>query len=887
MKPATFRKQTVPVLCLVAIASLAVARADAPGLRLENEHYLVEVSRPHGLITRIRDKRGGLELLQEPRLADNFKFSLPLRRPYAWQSTEGNYILGREQRLTSHKLSGAKLVLEWEGPLTSVLGKRYDVAAVMTIQLADTEVRFACTVRNASKLEIGEVYYPILGGSLGLGDTLELRRKTALVVPGPLEVRTANIYHTFANFSWLGVLGPEQFYSYPDSLAMPWLELNHPTLNRAVYFGAHDPVARYKVIHLEMSPGVAPSRADGNWPRPEELHGAPAGVKFCFVHFPYLTAGRAFAATPVVLRCHDGNWRAGARSYGAWLATQGEGNQARADWLYRTPAFQQCGAVPFRELPAWAKAAAAVGVQSLLLTQWKTGGADCGVPDFVPDPRLGSREEFRESLRQCHALGVKVAVLVNLPPASQFDAVYRNELHRYACRDRWNIAYTTVGWRESSPLTGGFGAGERRVWLNPAHPGMRRRLVAQLRALAALGVDGVQLQDFFARPLDFNPTVGRTPDRASWEGGTECIREILQACRVVQPGFAVATDALWDRVLDLSQVASAEAREACPLRAAFNFWQPTSTVADDDSVSAINQALRSRARLRIAPADGQPVGGPATAAIAGYLKAILAVREALSHTLLDGEYLGSEGFRAEGPATLGVFRNTSSGLRTAVLVNARTEAVTLDVAGFTEAGKKTVRLWLPTAGTTNAVFPLRVEIPARQVAVLTEEEALDHLNAIVRWTAPARNERVVFDLASAEDLEGWTLHGNAFSVSSLAGLIPKATLNSLAAAGETATGTALSPVFTIEPRFDRMEIVFQGGWSQKSGDDENLVLKLLDAGSGAVLEQILPPGTHELTTRRLNLGALKGKSVRLQLIDHNANGTYAWIGLRKLVLQSP
>jgi hypothetical protein len=81
-----------------------------------------------------------------------------------------------------------------------------------------------------------------------------------------------------------------------------------------------------------------------------------------------------------------------------------------------------------------------------------------------------------------------------------------------------------------------------------------------------------------------------------------------------------------------------------------------------------------------------------------------------------------------------------------------------------------------------------------------------------------------------------------------------------------------------------MEIVFQGGWNQGAEGEENLVLRLLDAGSGAVLEQVLPPGTHELTTRRLKLDKLRGKSIRLQLVDNNTDSSFAWIGLRKVSL---
>lgn len=56
-------------ICLAALASVTAAGADGSNLRLKNDHYLVEIRPPNGVIARIRDKERGLELLQKPRLA--------------------------------------------------------------------------------------------------------------------------------------------------------------------------------------------------------------------------------------------------------------------------------------------------------------------------------------------------------------------------------------------------------------------------------------------------------------------------------------------------------------------------------------------------------------------------------------------------------------------------------------------------------------------------------------------------------------------------------------------------------------------------------------------------------------------------------------------------
>ena len=858
-------------------------------ITIENDRYLVAVSPKNGVITRIRDKVGKLELIAEPRLTDNFKFSLPLRGPTAWQSTEANYILGKDQRLTSHDLADKKLVLKWAAPLTSVLKAPQDVSAMMTIELAGGEVRFAFEIENKTKLEIGEVYYPIIAGLQGLGDKAELRKSTELVLPGWLELRRANIFHTFVNYSWLGEMGAEQFHSYPDKLSMPWMELQQPALKRGVYFGAHDPVGRYKVIHLEMTPGTSGPRAQGNWPRPDELKGLPIGVQMSFVHFPYQPAGQGFEATPVVLRGHDGDWHEAARIYGEWLTSGarkdsrtsflGDGlSKPRSGWMYTSQAFQQCGAVPFKHLSEWAKQGAAAGIKAMLLTDWRNGGHNNGIPRFDPNPKLGSREELAAAMVECHNYGVSVAAVVNVNPVTQLDEGFRRELHEYACLDRWGIPYTVPGSFEGSE--------QQRAYLNPGHPGMRKYLAAQMRELASLGIDGVHLQDFFARPLDFNAGTGRTADRASWDGGLECMNEILRACREVRPEFSLSTDAAWDRVLTVTQVCSVEARDGCALRTAVGGWQPTFTVTDEDSTRAIGDALRYGGRLRVAGELTRTGAGRPPRDILAYLKTVMAVREILKGTLLEGEYLGAAGFRVDESVAVTVFHNSQSGVRTAVLVNPRLETVEAQVIGFAESSSpsRPVLLWQPAEGSKAIELPARVKIPGRQVALITEEAALDRLTAVPRWQAPLREEAAVFDFASPEDTRGWTFTGNAFSVAALGPLLPRPSLNSLVAAGEPATGTATSPPFTIDPKCDRMEIIMHGGTSQKVGGEENLVIRLIDASTSKLLEEILPPSTHELRTEQVKLDKLRGKSVRLQLIDNNTASSFAWIGVRRVSL---
>ena len=261
---------------------LRVAPAAEP-LVIENACYRVEVDPVNGALIGLVDKTGGLRLIQEPRLADNFRFTLPLRGPTAWQSTEANLILGRDQQLTNHDMSTGRLMLRWNGPLTSTLGQQYDVSAGMTIQFVDDSasvaepeprvnnaIHFDFWIDNRTPLEIGEVFAPILGGIRGVGESADELPSTELILPTGTGRQSHSVFHTFSNMSWLGIHGPEQYYSYPDVLSMPWLDLYQPGRRRAFYVGLHDDVLRYKLLHLELSPGVSGPRPQGNWPSARE-----------------------------------------------------------------------------------------------------------------------------------------------------------------------------------------------------------------------------------------------------------------------------------------------------------------------------------------------------------------------------------------------------------------------------------------------------------------------------------------------------------------------------------------------------------------------------------------------------------------------------------------
>ncbi len=532
---------TYSMLCLDTVRTVDLPETPGPeafnpktDIRFENDCYQIEVRKSNGVITRIYDKTGNLDLILEPRLADNWAFALPVVGKEAWTNTEANRILGVSQLLTGHTLENNTLTLRWDGPLVSVFGIFYAAAVEMTITLQENQVVFDMAIDNQTDLEIGEVYYPILGGTHGLGAKAHQRRATVRTVPVNTSADTQRIYHTFANMTPFGEVYPEQVYVYPHTLSMPWMHLYSPQLNRGVYLGAHDPTRRIKAVQLLQHPGIASNRSDGNWPRPEELNGMPAGVSLNFVHFAYHPAGERFTASPVVLRFHDGDAMEAARFYGAWFKDTFTREQEETG-----PAkLREVERVPFPELPAIAADAKAQGVDALLLKDWKVGGQHNGVADFRTDDTLGGADGLAAAARACHELGIQLFLTFNLQYADPDTEFHRAHTAGCVCTDRWGVPFT---WD-----------GTRRVGLSPGAPELRALLIEQVRALAALGVDGLFITRFFTDKIDFNPVPGMTADRVDWDGGMATLEVLREVGKTANPAFMLITDMVRDHLTTLA-----------------------------------------------------------------------------------------------------------------------------------------------------------------------------------------------------------------------------------------------------------------------------------------------------------------------------------------------
>jgi len=706
---------------------------------IENSLYRLEVDTACGRLVRLHDKVGDFAVISEPRLAENFRLLLPL------PGLQANYILGSEQKLSSVEDANDSLKLHWAGPLHNAHGT-FDLAVTLWIELVDESVQFRCEVRNSTEHQLAEVWYGMLGGITGLGAGTQAKQARALVPDGWNQWDRA-IFTEFGSGSpqslGLGVYGPEYSWFYPGHLSMGWMSLYNPEINRGLYYASYDPDMCARVLRLQLMPGSAQSRRHGDWPTAEELDGEPCGVIMNWTGFPYTPPGETYVGPPIVLRCHDGGWReAGAIYRNYFTAAFGVVDSSR-HWLRRETAYlstmfmlpEDNILMTFKDIPQWAKCAADHGLTSVMISGWQVGGHDRGYPQYEPDPRLGTWEELEAGVAACHELGLRVNFFVNIQTVDISTDWYKDELHKYEMLDPAGAKYFIMGW--------GMGTlGARKLLtkaplyeLSPWHPEVRELLVARFRRLAEIGADGLHLDKNFMHPLDFNPRLTTSPDRAMQQGMLLCVREILEACRAVNPEFCFSAENYWDGLLPYMDVFWWGLGPTL-LKVMFPQRVTTSAVTQPYDYNLVNCAVLGADNIMVAPASWmRGMDYPPMQPLFRYIGEITRIRRELHDFVSRGELVDSHEpfFRQAVPemnlagtfadaadAGWTVFRNIDTGKRAAVLANLGGDA--LDVADlvFADNGDGTCQLYQPFEAVQETQLPVSLTIPAERMAFIVE-----------------------------------------------------------------------------------------------------------------------------------------------------------------------
>jgi len=702
-------------------------------MRIENALYAVDVDSESGVIRQIHDKAGGNVLISEERLSENFRLLLPI------PELEGNYILGAQQPVSAVQERKDGLTLRWDGPLSNAQGE-FDLAVTLTIDLADDSVVFRIEVENRTEYVLSEVWNAILGGFTGVGPRCE----TESMVPTSGWSLEHNLLEHFPENMGVGAGAgmrfPEFYCAYPQHLSMPWVDFYNNRRGRGVYYACHDPLPRTDVLRFEMHPGLARNRLAGNWPSDEEIaamSGAyPPGLVMSWVHLPFLPPGEVYTSPEVVLQFHEGEWHRAARIYRDWFASRFPLRGRHEGWLRRQHAVQDVvcllpeGQViaTFGDVPRLARDAAAHGVKAILVSGWNVGGHDNQYPNYAPDPRLGTWQDLAEAIRACHDEGVMVFLFANVHPVDNSTAWYEEELSRYRMMNRAG-ATPVHGWGMGT-LTARMGYSSRpNVFCDPAFPQFRAVIVDQIRRLAEIGVDGVHL-DKLVPDLDFNPGLELPPDQACFAGTLDCLREIEDACRAIQPHFCLGVESAWDRTLEFADAWwnwHDMVDHDAVLKFTFPEFFPVFPVVQPWDYANVNNAVRYGYQLLIGPARyTSSMSDEQYRELSAYIAEVLRIREELRDFLLFGEFLDVLGVTVatHEHVMFSTHRDPKTGARACVLVNTCIKPHRATVALDGNHGGP-ITTYQPFSEPEQRDLPATITIPGERLAIVVEGQALE------------------------------------------------------------------------------------------------------------------------------------------------------------------
>ncbi len=724
-------KPSLHLLAALAV-SLCALSASAQIRTIDTPVATLRLSENTGDLVGLHWKSPALEVIGEPRLGENFRILIPQK------GYEANYFNSREQRVTQISAIPGGVECTYEAlhndRETLPVKVRYRIEAVQT--QGGSQLHFSIAVDNPTDRKLAEVMYGIIGGQKGIGDRLD----TKSMVPGGNDNLSPVMFTRFrpgffgggGNF---GVPYDAMSFTYPGAMSMGWVDIYNPRAGIGYYYANQDPDTRLMLLDVELRPYATGAEVDDNWPAPSELPpGEPEGLTMGWVNMPYLSKG-TFTSGPVALEVHEGDWHEASKIYRSWF-DQHFTVRRPPDWLRKENAWQSIIlsngedviAHRFSELPKLAADAKKYGITTFEILGWNIGGIDRGYPQYEPDPRLGTPEEFRDALAKMRAIGVHPLIFTNIDVADTATPLFRDQLKQYAAEDLWAPDWTILGWGEGTiSATAGLTPSNMTL-VSPAHPAFRKMEMDQYLQLVRDGADGFQMdKSNGSSRLDFNPQLPVSPDKSLFAGIMDTFKELLPAARAIDPGFSLAGEVWSDRAMpyvDISYMRMGNIDMGSPvLKYTFPEWTATIFGSTPGDYNEINNGMRYGFVWDMAPRHySESVDEPLTRPLARYVSELIRIRKQYADLLFLGRFNDTMGATVHGGPNIrySVFKHLEpdkSGEACVVVNFDRTpQTVTVSLDGLSGS----VEVATPFQADRQATLPVQLTIPPHQLAVVVK-----------------------------------------------------------------------------------------------------------------------------------------------------------------------
>ena len=677
-------------------------------------------------------KDPAVEVIREARLGENFRILLP--EP----DYEANYFHSKEQHCSRIEKTPDGVTCFYD----SLRNGRatVDVKVQYNIRVVRDHLEFSIKVANPTSLPVAEVYFGIIGGQQGLVNRLD----TESLVPGVNTNLAPGIFSSFVGGGYgggnLGIRYSAAGFSYPrfygaPGMAMSWMEFYNRKADVGLYYANHDVVSRLSTLYFELRPFSKTAVIGDTWPTPADVPaGEPIGLTMGWVNYPYTKNG-TFRSGPVVLQVHRGDWHEGSKLYRAWFDQHFQVRRPPS-WLRKEMAWQSVVIsspedviiYKFKDLPKLAADAKKYGVTTLEILGWQIGGLDRGYPQYTPDPRLGTPEEFRRALAEIKRMGVHPIIMTNIQFADTATSLFKDKLHRYTVRGRWADDLPLWAWGEGTIGARKGLTSHNMTLISPSHPEVRKLLLDQFTKLVKDGAECLQMDKAnIVGRLDFNPALNTSPDRSLIEGQLAMFKDILREGRKVNPEFALAAECWWDRafpLIDVSYMRMTRIDMHSPaLRFTFPEWMATICAEGPGDFNVMNNGMRYGLVWAVQPRHyNDSMDEPLTRPLSEYVRELIRIRAKHKKLLFHGRFCDTLGasVKAGSDVRYSVFEGMEKPGKACVVVNFGNREETAEVTWPGGAGRQ-VEILRPFQQDVVEKLPVRVRLAPRTCAVIVQK----------------------------------------------------------------------------------------------------------------------------------------------------------------------
>ncbi len=608
--------------------------------KLENKNFKLEINEK-GAITSFLIKKNNCDLIGEKKLAANFRICLPL------EDYQCNYIDGMDQTAKSIEQIEDKIMVTFSDLQSEKCGN-FPIKIIYEILLEEETVAFRAKLQNNCEHSISEFWFPRIGGWDKFGN----HRDAKVAVPGYLDCNhDLAIFKTFPGRRDLGAEAAEWLTGYPG-MVMPWWDIYDEQTDTGLYLGYHDTTFRASFWHTYLCPNTS-GRTDDKWLTKEEACGAPVGLIFSHVRYPFIKSGEEFDSGDFIFRVHEGDWHQGSHYYRDWFMKNFPFDKSKS-WLRKKSAWftsviyqpEDRIVANYETYDQWCKDAENYGITCHELTGWDKGGLERNYPEYYPEEKLGGQKGFEKLMKNIDERESKCLAFVNYNILDTATKLFKEKLHKYAHQDEFGNSPNWMAWGEST-LKARSQVSVRRHILSSVVPEIENILTKHFVNVAKSGAHGLQIDKLcVGSAVDFNPLNTEKPDVALCEGLIQSVLRMFEKCKEINPDFCIAAEAVQDRFIPFIDVFYRNVARftISPLKYVFPEWTACAHIGEPYDFNAVNSAVMTGAVICVEPGCyQQSLGTPIFRKLAEYIKEVERLRSELANFIFLGDYLDKLG----------------------------------------------------------------------------------------------------------------------------------------------------------------------------------------------------------------------------------------------------